>query len=98
MEIVIEKWVNNDLFPVHYRRLEDCCGCYGCFAICPTGAIEMQADSEGFDYPLLEISRCIKCYQCLKACPIKVKIFNTIGSFSDSHVNSDDSKKRHTTL
>lgn len=74
METIIKEWVNKDLYPVQYRRLEDCCGCYGCFTICPKGAIEMQADSEGFDYPLLEKLLCIKCYRCIEVCPIKIKL------------------------
>ena len=47
-----------------------CCGCGACMQVCPKGAIIMQADSEGFLYPLVNEQECIKCGVCLKTCPI----------------------------
>lgn len=48
-----------------------CCGCSACFAICPTDAITMQPDSEGFSYPSVDYNRCIKCNKCINVCPLK---------------------------
>lgn len=31
-----------------------CCGCGACFNACPTKAISMKEDEEGFDYPQVE--------------------------------------------
>ena len=57
--------------PILYERKEDCCGCTACYAICPTSAISMTPDKEGFDYPQVDEEKCIRCYQCLKVCSIK---------------------------
>ena len=58
--------------PVLYTQKEECCGCSACFAICPVGAIAMQADEEGFLYPRIDPDRCVRCRQCMKVCPLKM--------------------------
>ena len=40
--------------PQLYYRKEECCGCTACAAICPKGAILMERDYEGFEYPRIE--------------------------------------------
>ena len=55
--------------PILYKVKEECCGCSACFAICPVQAIRMEADEEGFLYPLVDGEQCIQCYQCLTVCP-----------------------------
>ena len=57
--------------PVLYSRKEECCGCSGCYAVCPKCAISMLTDEEGFYYPLIDESKCIRCFQCVKICPFK---------------------------
>lgn len=47
---------------------EECCGCGVCKYMCPTGAIEMQTDSEGFTYPTVDNMLCINCGKCLDKC------------------------------
>lgn len=47
----------------------ECCGCSACFNACPVGAIAMEADSEGFLYPVVDDEKCIHCGKCKKACP-----------------------------
>ena len=54
-----------------FERKEECCGCTACFAVCPKNAITMQADEEGFEYPVIDESVCIKCEMCIRVCPIK---------------------------
>ena len=61
------------VIPILYKRKEECCGCTACYAICPKGAISMNEDEEGFEYPVIDESRCVRCYQCIKVCPFKVK-------------------------
>lgn len=46
-----------------------CCGCTACRHICPTDCIDMRADTEGFQYPIVDKSRCIQCSKCIKVCP-----------------------------
>ena len=59
--------------PELYKLKSDCCGCTACYPICPQEAIQMKADEEGFDFPVIDDSKCIRCYQCITACPIKAK-------------------------
>lgn len=47
-----------------------CCGCTACANICPKNCITMEADDEGFLYPVVDENKCIKCGLCEKVCPI----------------------------
>lgn len=47
---------------------DKCTGCSVCSYVCPTKAIVMQRDNEGFQYPIIEESKCIKCSKCLHFC------------------------------
>lgn len=38
---------------------KDCCGCEACCSVCPTEAIKMQPDLEGFLYPSVDKEFCI---------------------------------------
>ena len=46
-----------------------CSGCTACVAICPKKCITMQADEEGFLYPVVNITACIQCSKCVRVCP-----------------------------
>lgn len=48
----------------------NCTGCSTCSLVCPTNAISMQENSEGFLYPTIDENRCIKCNKCQKQCPV----------------------------
>lgn len=52
------------------EQKKDCCGCHACYNICPTQAIEMQQDEEGFLYPVILQDKCIKCNRCKNVCPV----------------------------
>ncbi len=58
--------------PVSHRpvlcKSEDCTGCTACAAVCPVGAITMEADHEGFLRPAVG-ENCILCRKCEKVCP-----------------------------
>lgn len=47
-----------------------CTGCGACSNICPKNAIEMQADNEGFLYPVVDETKCVDCGICEKICPV----------------------------
>lgn len=51
-----------------YQKKKDCYGCSACYNICPTRTITMEADSEGFLYPVIG-EDCIDCNSCREACP-----------------------------
>ncbi len=46
-----------------------CSGCSACLNICPTGAITMKTNSEGYLFPEIDKSKCINCGLCYKKCP-----------------------------
>lgn len=48
---------------------KECCGCGSCYNSCPVGAIRMEADREGFLYPVIDHDACVSCGRCVKACP-----------------------------
>ena len=47
---------------------EKCTGCGACFNICPSGAISMQENNEGFLYPEIDEEKCTDCGLCAKSC------------------------------
>lgn len=47
----------------------NCNGCCACVDICPTNAISLNEDNEGFWYPLVDINLCIECKKCINVCP-----------------------------
>jgi ferredoxin len=49
-------------------KKHECYGCYACKEICPTNAITMEEDKEGFRYPVVDEEKCIDCGACDKAC------------------------------
>lgn len=55
------------------QEKKDCCGCCACESICPTNAIEMKRDNEGFVYPLINEEKCINCKKCERVCAFKQK-------------------------
>jgi len=45
-----------------------CCGCTACYSTCPTDAINMMPDVEGYLYPSIDGTKCIQCGKCLDVC------------------------------
>ena len=55
---------------IEIKNKEQCNGCHACYNICPTKAISMQEDKNGFLYPKVNMQKCINCNLCIKVCPI----------------------------
>ncbi|MGM9786339.1 MAG: Coenzyme F420 hydrogenase/dehydrogenase, beta subunit C-terminal domain, partial [Candidatus Cryptobacteroides sp.] len=53
---------------IHITDKTLCCGCSACALKCPRRCITMQADSEGFLYPVVNEADCIDCGLCEKVC------------------------------
>lgn len=49
-------------------KKDDCCACTACAAACPTQAISMQPDENGFLYPAVDERKCVHCGLCEKVC------------------------------
>lgn len=49
---------------------ETCTGCGACLNICPTQALTMESDQEGFWYPVIEQGQCTGCAACTDVCPV----------------------------
>lgn len=47
----------------------NCTGCGGCANVCPTKAIKIKEDKEGFYQYFIDEKRCINCGKCIKICP-----------------------------
>lgn len=50
---------------------ESCTGCSACVHTCPKSCIRMNADADGFLFPLVSEEACIHCGLCEKVCPIR---------------------------
>lgn len=48
----------------------NCTGCGLCASLCPTNAISMKEDKEGFIYPVIDLNKCINCNKCRMNCHI----------------------------
>lgn len=53
-----------------------CTGCTACEEVCPTDAVRLCKDEEGFLYPVADEDRCIQCGRCSEVCQIVGKAEN----------------------
>lgn len=53
-----------------------CIGCTACANVCALSAITMQADSEGFLYPVIDDAKCVECGKCKAICPSNKSVFD----------------------
>lgn len=58
---------------ISIKETDKCCGCGACAQACPKQCIRMEADKEGFLYPVINKSACADCGKCEKVCPINSK-------------------------
>lgn len=56
-----------------FKNKTNCCGCAACASICPTKAISMESDCDGFMYPIVSDDLCIDCKLCQKVCAFQNK-------------------------
>ena len=53
-----------------FHKKNECYGCGACKVTCPQNAITMEADEEGFLYPVINQKLCIDCELCKARCQI----------------------------
>ena len=70
-----------------------CTGCSACYNICPTNAITMEYDKEGFIYPLIDTAKCINCSMCYKVCPAENPNKKNVNKESYALMASDEIRK-----
>lgn len=68
-----------------------CCGCTSCASACPTSAITMQSNDEGFLMPQVDKEKCIDCGKCDRSCPH----LNTSEDISGFSLNSFEGKSSY---
>ena len=62
--------IPNTIAPVAANKEGYCVGCSSCRYSCPTGAISMVFNEEGFKIPLIDEVKCVHCGKCRTACPV----------------------------
>lgn len=69
----------------------NCSGCGSCAAACPQNCIAMEADAEGFRYPVIDSAKCVHCGACERACPMinQLPLFGEPAALAAQ--NTDDS-------
>jgi Fe-S-cluster-containing hydrogenase component 2 len=55
---------------------KNCCACSACVNICPTNAISLKPDENGFVYPYINENVCIECRLCNKVCAYQNVLVN----------------------
>lgn len=70
-----------------------CTGCGTCMYACPTNAISMEKNSEGFLYPKVFREKCILCGRCLNTCPSLKAHPEGKPLYSKCVVSSEDGQK-----
>jgi coenzyme F420-reducing hydrogenase beta subunit len=75
-----------------FNKKEDCCGCTACKHICPTHAIEVVSDEEGFLYPEINQKFCVNCGLCKEVCAFQ-KGYDISTNFKPPEVYAAKHKK-----
>lgn len=75
---------------------DNCTGCRMCEKVCPTHAIFMNENEEGFIEPVINVEKCINCGLCYKKCPqlneIKCHRLENVEVFAAKNKNLDEQK------
>ena len=77
---------------IQINRPEKCSGCTACSQSCPQGCITMQADAEGFVYPVVNEITCIGCGKCRAVCPV----INNEGGYKPQTILAEKNQNEET--
>ena len=72
-------------------QITDCVLCGNCRLICPTGAISMSKEENGFFYPTVDSNKCVSCNRCETICPSieSLKQKKLISCYAVKHVDEE---------
>ena len=73
---------------------DDCFGCGVCYSVCPTKAIEMCENCDGFYRPKVKKDVCINCGKCLNVCSFAQKNVDNLSAISAYSAWSSDTMTR----
>lgn len=62
-----------------------CTGCGACSSVCPTDAIKIEYDYQGYLYPKVIKDKCIGCNKCNLTCPIEKDLLGERKPFSEKY-------------
>lgn len=71
-----------------------CTGCSACANVCPTQAISMVENSEGFLYPAVNAEKCVNCGKCFNICPAKHYEFGNTQPLNCLAIAGDDKLRK----
>lgn len=77
-----------------FDKKDECCGCTACKNICPTKAIDMIPDEEGFLYPEINQELCIDCGLCRSLCAFQNE-YNTYSNLGTPKVYAAKHKDKN---
>lgn len=68
-----------------------CCGCGQCVVMCPTSAIILKKNRQGFYYPNIDNDKCVNCGKCVRDCSFNNHIVanKVLDSFAVKHLNDN---------
>ena len=70
LEKALESYEKKETQNINCIGENRCTGCSACYNICPTKAISMEINSEGFLYPRIDEKKCVNCGKCKISCPV----------------------------
>ncbi len=57
--------------PSHGPPTAACCGCGACAGVCPSGALKIARNANGFLAAFCDSTQCVSCGECEKVCPFR---------------------------
>ncbi len=61
--------VSKDYGTISELSVKQCFSCGVCKETCPTSAIDLKQNEEGFYYPVIDQAKCVQCGNCVTHCP-----------------------------
>lgn len=75
---------------LNQKHPSNCTGCTLCVSVCPTHAITMKRNVEGFLYPIVDEALCVACGRCVDRCKGVDARISTAHPKAYACINSDE--------